>query len=216
MRTNAVTVGQLLSAMGIEPDANDRVTPSPRTPLHSGNVVRFVDVTYRVVQQRAPLPAPTHTTFTTKLDPGKQKVLRKGRNGRVLKTYRREIADGKLVNKKLIKTHVLEPARAELREVGRAPAPAPVSGGSGGSGGSGHVEVGEASWYNHPGMTAASPSLPFGTQVHVTNVKTGASVTVTINDRGPYTGGRIIDLSNSAFAAIAPLGEGVCQVRLTW
>jgi rare lipoprotein A len=39
---------------------------------------------------------------------------------------------------------------------------------------------------------------------------------VTINDRGPFTGGRIIDLSKEAFAAIAPLGAGVCQVRLTW
>jgi hypothetical protein len=215
MRTNAATVGQLLSAMGIEPDANDRVTPSPRTPLHSGRLVRYVNVTYKVVQQRASLPAPTHTTLTTKLDPGTQKVLRQGRNGRVLKTYRRELQDGQLVKKKLIKTDVLVQPRAELREVGQAPAAASTTS-SGGSGGPGHVQVGEASWYNHPGLTAASPNLPFGTQVHVTNVKTGASVTVTINDRGPYVGGRIIDLSNSAFAAIAPLGAGVCQVRLTW
>jgi rare lipoprotein A len=216
MSTNAATIGQLLSAMGIEPDANDRVTPSPRTPLHSGARVKFVDVSFRVVQERASLPAPTHTTFTTNLAPGKERVLRKGQDGRVLKTYKRELEDGKLVSKKLIKTHVLVKPRAEVREVGRAPAPATTTGSGSSSGGSGHVQVGEASWYNHPGLTAASPSLPFGTQVHVTNVKTGASVTVTINDRGPYVGGRIIDLSNSAFAAIAPLGAGVCQVRLTW
>jgi G5-linked-Ubiquitin-like domain len=47
--TNAATVGQLLSAMGIEPDGNDRVAPSTRTPLHSSDVVRFDRVDVRTV-----------------------------------------------------------------------------------------------------------------------------------------------------------------------
>jgi rare lipoprotein A (peptidoglycan hydrolase) len=76
--------------------------------------------------------------------------------------------------------------------------------------------VGEASWYQiDDGLSAASPWLPFGTRVTVTNLATGLSVTVVINDRGPF-GGRIIDLSPEAFSKIAPLGQGVCQVRLTW
>ena len=59
------------------------------------------------------------------------------------------------------------------------------------------------------------PWLPFGTHVTVTNIATGESVVVVINDRGPF-GGRIIDLSDEAFAVLAPLGQGVMQVRLTW
>ena len=55
-----------------------------------------------------------------------------------------------------------------------------------------------------------------GTVVRVTNLDTGKSVTVRINDRGPFVGGRIIDLSPEAFSAIATLGQGVCEVRLTW
>jgi rare lipoprotein A len=51
--------------------------------------------------------------------------------------------------------------------------------------------------------------------VTVTNLDNGKSVTVVINDRGPY-GGRSIDLSEEAFAQIAPLGQGVAHVRLTW
>jgi rare lipoprotein A len=79
------------------------------------------------------------------------------------------------------------------------------------------TEVGEASWYDAPGSdyTAAHPWLPFGTHVTVTNLATGESVVVVINDRGPF-GGRIIDLSPEAFSALAPLGAGVMQVRLTW
>ncbi|XTZ13531.1 septal ring lytic transglycosylase RlpA family protein [Micromonospora echinospora] len=57
-------------------------------------------------------------------------------------------------------------------------------------------------------MTAAHRTLPFNTRVRVTNPATGASVTVRINDRGPFIDGRCIDLSRAAFGAIAPLDLG--------
>jgi len=62
-------------------------------------------------------------------------------------------------------------------------------------------------------LTAASPSLPFNTRVKVTNVANGKSVVVRINDRGPYTRGRCLDLSRAAFGSIASLGSGVVDVR---
>ncbi|SCL38474.1 rare lipoprotein A [Micromonospora pallida] len=62
--------------------------------------------------------------------------------------------------------------------------------------------------FNPEAMTAAHKTLPFGTRVRVTNPATGASVTVRINDRGPYIDGRCIDLSRAAFRAIASLGLG--------
>lgn len=55
--------------------------------------------------------------------------------------------------------------------------------------------------YNQHALTAAHRSLPFGTRVKVTNTRTGRSVVVRINDRGPYAGGRIIDLSAAAAAS---------------
>ena len=62
-------------------------------------------------------------------------------------------------------------------------------------------------------LTAAHKSLPFGTKVKVTNVNTGRSVVVRINDRGPYIRGRIIDLTPAGARAIG--SSGLAPVQLT-
>ncbi|QDY05821.1 septal ring lytic transglycosylase RlpA family protein [Micromonospora sp. HM134] len=62
-------------------------------------------------------------------------------------------------------------------------------------------------------MTAAHKTLPFNTKVRVTNPANGKSVTVRINDRGPFIDGRCIDLSRAAFAAIASVDLGELTVR---
>lgn len=61
-------------------------------------------------------------------------------------------------------------------------------------------------------LTAAHPSLPFGTHVRVTNARNGRSVVVRINDRGPFLRGRVIDLSPAAARAIGV--SGLAPVRL--
>ena len=76
------------------------------------------------------------------------------------------------------------------------------------------AEKGKGSYYGSKGMTAAHKTLPFGTKVKVTNVKNGKSVIVTINDRGPFVKGRIIDMSKSSFAKIANLSAGVVDVEI--
>jgi rare lipoprotein A len=91
------------------------------------------------------------------------------------------------------------------------------------------VQVGVASWYG-PGfhgnrtangeiydqyeITAAHPSLPLGTRAMVTNLENGRSVEVRINDRGPFVGGRAIDLSYGAARAIRMVGPGTARVRV--
>lgn len=64
-------------------------------------------------------------------------------------------------------------------------------------------------------MTAAHRSLPFGTRVRVTHTGNGRSVDVRINDRGPFTAGRIIDLSKAAADVIGMSGQGIARVTLT-
>jgi rare lipoprotein A len=98
-----------------------------------------------------------------------------------------------------------------------------VNSGSYGGGGS----VGMASYYwqgtrtasgarfNPGGMTAAHKTLPFGTKVLVTHVATGRTVTVTINDRGPFVRGRIIDLSRGAASALGITNAGVAKVSVS-
>lgn len=63
-------------------------------------------------------------------------------------------------------------------------------------------------------LTAAHKSLPFGTYVMVTNLNNGKSVTVRINDRGPFVKGRIIDLSYAAAKAIDMIDTGTAPVKL--
>jgi uncharacterized protein YabE (DUF348 family) len=204
--TNAATVRELLSAMGIEPDGSDRVLPPPRTPLLDGASVRFVDIDLQTRHVVVPIPFHTMTTYSASLTPGAEKITQSGTSGRILVTYRVKVVDGRVTRKTVLARRVLQTAVPTLRVVGRA---ASVVHGS---------ETGEASWYGFApgsGFTAAHPWLPFGTVVTVTDLATGKSIDVVINDRGPF-GGRIIDLSDEAFAALAPLGQGVMDVRLTW
>lgn len=68
--------------------------------------------------------------------------------------------------------------------------------------------------FNMNAMTAAHRSLPFGTRVKVTYPQTGRSVTVRINDRGPYIRGRTFDLSRGAAAALGMIDAGVAKVKV--
>jgi rare lipoprotein A len=63
-------------------------------------------------------------------------------------------------------------------------------------------------------LTAAHPTLPFGTKLRVTNVTNGQSVTVRVNDRGPYVPGRVVDVSYSAARTLGMVGGGVAKVKL--
>jgi rare lipoprotein A len=68
--------------------------------------------------------------------------------------------------------------------------------------------------FNPNELTAAHPTLPFGTRLRVTNVSTGRSVTVRVNDRGPYVPGRIVDVSYSAAETLGIVGQGIAKVKL--
>ena len=91
------------------------------------------------------------------------------------------------------------------------------------------VEAGMASWYgerfqgrrtasgeafNMNDLTAAHPSLPFGTRVRVRNLDNGREVVVRINDRGPFARGRIIDLSRAAALTLGFLQAGTARVSV--
>ena len=93
----------------------------------------------------------------------------------------------------------------------------------------GYTQVGKASYYaakfqsrktasgelyDQAKKTAAHRKLPFGTKIRVTNTKNRKSVTVRVNDRGPFVKGRIVDLSASAFTGIADMNAGVIDVEI--
>ncbi|MTI39807.1 septal ring lytic transglycosylase RlpA family protein [Fulvivirga lutimaris] len=68
--------------------------------------------------------------------------------------------------------------------------------------------------YKHSKLTAAHKTLPFGTVVRVTSISNGKSVEVTINDRGPFVEGRVIDLSRSAAEKIGLIHVGIADVKI--
>lgn len=89
--------------------------------------------------------------------------------------------------------------------------------------------VGVASWYGKPyhgrrtasgevynmnQLTAAHPTLPFGTRVTVTNLENGRTVVLTINDRGPFGKNRVIDVSRKAAGQLGFLTQGLTRVRV--
>ncbi len=92
-----------------------------------------------------------------------------------------------------------------------------------------HVQSGQASWYG-PGfhgrltasgeiydmydLTAAHRALPFGTTLRVTDLVSGRSVIVRINDRGPFIGRRVLDLSYAAADRLGILHDGLARVRV--
>lgn len=93
-----------------------------------------------------------------------------------------------------------------------------------------YAQCGGASWYgpgfngkraasgeifNENAMTAAHRSLPFGTKVMVTDQRTGRQISVTINDRGPFHGSRIIDLSKAAATELGFRNRGTTSVCLS-
>jgi hypothetical protein len=190
--TNAVTVGELLSAMGIEPDRT--IASSITNPLAPASSPVAIDVGSEL---RVPSHARSH----------RYGQLRPA--GRILQGVSTLCFGGTGEDRQrrvVGRTCCREVLREAWRPADRGSRrPARDAGG-------------EASWYSFApgnGLTAAHPWLPFGTVVTVTNLANGKTVQVVINDRGPF-GGRIIDLSDEAFALIAPLGQGVCRVRLTW
>ena len=91
------------------------------------------------------------------------------------------------------------------------------------------IQCGTASWYgleagtrradggsvDASALTAAHRSLPFGTKVKVENLDNGRVATVEINDRGPFTHARVIDVSKGVAAQLDFVGDGVARVRIT-
>lgn len=68
--------------------------------------------------------------------------------------------------------------------------------------------------FNRHNLTCAHRTLPFGTKLRVTNLDNGKSVIVEVTDRGPYSKGRVLDLSEKAFSEIASLKKGVTKVEV--
>lgn len=204
--TNSATVPDLLIALGVRVRELDRVKPGPDSPIVDGGLVRVIrirQVTETLTEDKA---FPTTIQYSSELADGQVDILRPGVPGRAIRTYQITYRNGREIERIMLTEQVLVAPVPQIEERGTL---ASKHG----------TQTGQASWYDCPndGMFAAHLSLPFGTVVTVTDVDNDKTVTVIIDDRGPYgVAGRVIDLCSAAFAALAPLGQGVADVSITW
>ncbi len=200
--SQARTVGEMFPRENIALDPDDIVRPERDTILTEGLKITVIRVEIREEVKETVVPFETKTTEDDTLSWRKKIITQKGEKGVRTTMYRVAYHDGKEVSRKIVKT-----------EVTKESVPEKVTQGTFVKLGKKHE--GGASWYAYTGtMAAANPWLPKGSFVKVTNLENGKSVIVVINDRGPFVGGRIIDLDKVAFAKIASIGAGVIRVRM--
>lgn len=204
-RTWARTIPELNEEQHLELAAKDKVNLG-----QDGDVAVQAEPVEVVITRvsEVELPVKTPIAFTTsytddpELERGTTITEQSGKAGTLETTYLVRRENGKEVSRKVIKTERLtEPVVQKIRRGTKIVT----------------LDVGKGSFYRACGQnrfTAAHKTLPKGTVVKVINTANGKSVTVTIDDRGPFVTGRVIDLSCDAFAAIASVGSGVISVRV--
>ncbi len=203
--SSADTVENLLEQADVTVGADDYVLPARKTEPTDGMWIRVVRVR-RITEERSVRVAyRVITQHDAEMESGVRKVVQQGAEGVKVQNFAVVLEDGTRVSTHLVEERVLRTARDHIVKVGTKE---PTFKGGGGS------QTGLASWFEAEGLVAAHRSLPLGSVVKVTDAETGKSVTVRINQRGPWVEGRVIDLSDDAFQRLAPLGEGTIKVTV--
>lgn len=205
--TNALTAGGLLRQMDIPLGPLDRVEPSIVANPATAGTINVVRVQEAVSKTFSPIAFKAVTRRSDTVEFGLRRVTQEGADGILARTYRTTYENGRPKTKKFVGTSVARPPQDKVTLVGtHFPKFVPR----------GNSAEGKASWFAAPGLSTAHRSLPFGTVVKVTNLDNGRSTTVVIRDRGPYSEGRIVDLSDAAFSRLSSVGRGVLRVKLEW
>lgn len=198
-RTWSQTVQALLNEHGIELGQDDKINPSLDAQLSPDLTITITRVEITKISQQESIAYQTQTIDDPTMDRGTTKVKQAGVNGVKIKTFQVRRENGQEVSRKLIDSQVTKTAQNQIVLRGTKVV---------------LLGQGTATWFGAPALTAASNTLPRGTQVLVTNTANGKSVQVTVIGGG-IQGSAVIDLSPDAFAKLGPLGSGVIPVTLT-
>ncbi len=200
--TSALTVREALEQSGVILEGADFVEPRLETALSPSMTLAVTRVTVSEETEETRIPFKKVESEDDTLSFLVKKVTQKGEPGVLTTRYKVSRHNNQVVAKEKIESSVTREPIDEKTVVGTKVTVV-------------KKHTGGASWYAHTGtLSAANPWLPFGSYVRVTNTANGKSVIVKINDRGPFGGGRIIDLDKVAFAKIADLGTGVVNVLM--
>jgi uncharacterized protein YabE (DUF348 family) len=203
--SSADSVSNLLVHAGVVVGKDDYVYPARDTEPADGMWIRVVRVRRIVEQRDVRVPYQYVTRKDPEMESGVRKIVQQGSEGLKVQRYSVLLEDGVRVSSNLLGETTVREARDHIVRVGTKPQAYKGGGGS---------QVGIASWFEAEGLVAAHRSLPLGSVVKVTDQATGKSVTVRINQRGPFVEGRVIDLSDDAFAQLAPLDKGTIKVKV--
>ncbi|MCO6664824.1 septal ring lytic transglycosylase RlpA family protein [Cutibacterium avidum] len=233
------TVADALKAAKISVDSSDVSKPGLGTPLADGMKITLIMVDQKSQKRRVAVPFSTKRVETPSMAKGATEIATKGVKGTNEETWIVVYKDGKKVSEKKVSTKVVKAPVTQVVKVGTKKAESssassrsnagsrsnsgstsnPVTSGStcvastyGEGDGTAGGPTASGETFDPSALTAASRTLPLGSTIRVTNVNNGRTVTVRINDRGPYVGGRCLDLSTAAMNAIAP-GQGLVTVR---
>jgi hypothetical protein len=211
------TPAKILAEAAVQLGALDKVTPAVDAEVAMGGTsITITRVAETELTLTESIPYTTKTTDDPTLDRGVTVVEEGGATGQLSKVFTVRRENGKEISRNEIRRTVTkEPVQRVIRRGTKVTV----------------LDQGIASWTCDPtkkllgedawckgafarytAMTTAHKTLPMGSKIRVVNTQNGKSVVVTVVDRGPYTAGRVVDLSYDAFAALTsgdPTGKGV-------
>jgi rare lipoprotein A len=207
VRTWAATVEELIEEQRLELGSKDLVVPGITTTLAVQAEAHTITIT-RVAESEVTVTSTIAFSVQYKDDPtmerGTTVVEQPGKNGMLKTTYLVRRENGQKVSEKRLS---LERAVEPVTEIIRRGTKVTVLD----QGGASHYGMWPGRECGTNRFTAAHKTLPKGMKVKVTNVENGKSVIVTIDDRGPYIAGRVIDLTCDAFVQLAPYSQGTIK-----
>ncbi|QQS61754.1 MAG: G5 domain-containing protein [Candidatus Moraniibacteriota bacterium] len=202
LNTNTSFVSNVLAENNIILKKEDITFPEKGVPVVDGMEIQVIRVEIQEDKKKEMIPYKIQAEESNALGWREKKIIQKGEKGEKQLTYEVLKHDSKEIKRKLIRTEIVKDPVDEKVVQG-----AYVK--------LGKKHTGFGTWYSFTGTdAAASPWLPLGSHVRVTNTINGKSVIVVINDRGPFGENRIIDLDKVAFEKIASIGAGVIEVKV--
>jgi rare lipoprotein A (peptidoglycan hydrolase) len=208
VRTWASTVQELAEEQGLEIGSKDQVEPALTMPLpvkEGAYTVLITRVAESEVVVTTSIAYVTHYKDDSTIERGTNVTEQKGQSGTLKTTYLVRRENGKKVSEVKLST---ERTKEPVAEIIRRGTKVTVLD----QGGASHYGMWPGRECGTNRFTAAHKTLPKGTQVKVVNVENGKSVIVTVDDRGPYIAGRVIDLTCDAFVKLAPYGQGTIKL----
>jgi len=188
---NNLVIGRLDK---VSPDMNSR--PQSNATI----VVTRINIEEKTVTEDIDFKTTTNTD--SKLGWQEKKITQAGAKGSQETKYKITYKNGQEVSRVILEKNIIQPPTAQIVTQGTYMQ-------------LGKADKGQGTWYSFQGgLFAASTSIPKGSYAKVTNLASGKSVVVQINDYGPQGKGRIIDLDKVAFQKIAAIGAGVIGVKV--